>query len=117
MKIILASLIVTLATYAQACSAQDMQMSIFSEQQTFDQFSQNTVQPTWLIGQTGKLQVMGFTQVTRTHRHLDNDHQDSTTRHHLGFGVHQQITSFFYTQMVITEHNGGQPTVKLGVEF
>lgn len=115
MKIILATLISTLAMYAQACCAQDVQMSVFSHQQTFSQFSQHTTQPTWLIGQSGEPQLIGFTQITRTQQ-LTNT-TGNAVEHTLGFGLHQQITPFLYTQVVVTEQNGGQSAVKLGVEF
>ena len=114
MKIILATLITTLAAYAQACCAQDVTMSVFSQQQTFNEFHQQTVQPSWLIGNKGEVQLMGFTQITRTQQHLDNSQSVDQT---LGFGLHQQITSFLFTQVVVTEQDGGQSAVKVGVEF
>ena len=114
MKIILATLITTLAAYAQACCAQDVTMSVFSQQQTFDEFDQQTVQPSWLIGNKGEIQLMGFTQIIRTQQYLDNN---QSVEQLLGFGVHQQITPFLYTQVVVTEHDGGQSAVKVGDEF
>ena len=115
MKIILASFILTLAAYAQAACAEDYQISVFTQSETFNQFSQHTVQPTWLIGQQGKPQIIGFTQITRTQQHLDNTNE--SVSHTLGVGMHQQITPFMYTQMLITQERGGQSAVKLGVEF
>ncbi|MFY0642106.1 MAG: hypothetical protein JXR16_13730 [Bermanella sp.] len=114
MKIILATLITTLAAYAQACCAQEVTMSVFSQQQTFNEFQQQTVQPSWLIGNKGELQLMGFTQITRTQQQLDSS---QSVEQLLGFGVHQQITPFLYTQVVVTEQDGGQSAVKVGVEF
>lgn len=115
MKTILASLIITLAAYAQAACAEDYQVNVFKQSQTFNQFSLHTVQPTWLIGQQGKPQIIGFTQITRTEQHLDNTNESIS--HTLGVGMHQQITPFLYTQMLITQERGGQSAVKLGVEF
>lgn len=114
MKIILATLITTLAAYAQACCAQDVTMSVFSQQQTSNEFHQQTVQPSWLIGNKGEPQLMGFTQITRTQQHLDNSLSIDQV---LGFGLHQQITPFLYTQVLVTEQDGGQSAVKVGVEF
>lgn len=115
MKMILASLIITLAAYAQAACAEDYRINVFKQSQTFHQFSQHTVQPTWLIGQQGGPQIMGFTQITRTQQYSDNTNE--SVSHTLGVGMHQQITPFLYTQMFITQERGGQSAVKLGVAF
>ena len=114
MKIILATLITTLAAYAQACCAQKVEMSVFSQQQSSNAFHQQTVQPSWLIGNKGDIQLMGFTRIIRTQQYLDNS---QSVEQLLGFGVHQQITPFLYTQVVVTEQDGGQSAVKVGVEF
>ena len=115
MKTILASVVLTLATYAQAACAEDYHISVFKQSQSFHQSSQHTVQPTWLIGQQGKPQIIGFTQITRTQQLADNTNE--SVQHTLGVGMHQQITPFMYTQMLITQERGGQSAVKIGVEF
>lgn len=114
MKPLFATLIIALATYAQACCAQDIQMNVFSQQDVFNQSSQKIVQPSWLSGQKGTPQIMGFTQIIRTQQHLDDSY---SVNHILGFGLHQQLTPFMYTQVVITEQDGGQSAIKVGVEF
>lgn len=90
MKTILASVVLTLATYAQAACAEDYHISVFKQSQSFHQSNQHTVQPTWLIGQQGKPQIIGFTQITRTHQLADNTNE--SVQHTLGVGGKIDIT-------------------------
>lgn len=111
MKTIVASLIITLAAYAQACCADN---AMFRSQVTLSNYSESTVQPTWLFGTKGQLQFMGFTQISQT---LTQGKRQPETEKHLGFGLHQQHSPFMYTQILMSEKNGGQPAIKLGVDF
>ncbi|GAA6135087.1 hypothetical protein NBRC116188_18770 [Oceaniserpentilla sp. 4NH20-0058] len=114
MKTVLASLILTLAAYAQACCADDLQVSLFSSQTILSEYSEHTVQPTWLFGHSGSPQLMGFTQVSNTF--LQNSRQAHTVQY-MGFGLHQQVTPFFYTQLLMSEKSGGASEVKIGLDF
>lgn len=114
MKTVLASLILTLAAYAQACCADEVQVSLFSNQTILSEYSENTVQPTWLFGRSGSPQLMGFTQVSNT---ISQYSRQPHTQQYIGFGVHQQITPFLYTQVLMTEESGGASEVKIGLDF
>lgn len=114
MKTVLASLILTLAAYAQACCADDVTINLFKTHTVLSEYQQSQVQPTWLFGSGDSIQFMGFTQVTHT---LTENERVPTTQQVMGFGLHQQITPFLFTQILMTEEKGGSSAVKVGMEF
>ena len=114
MKIALASLILTLVAYAQACCADTVSVNVFKTHSTLSDHEISTMQPTWLLGSQGSLQIMGFTQVINT-RYIEEKH--THTEQIMGFGLHQQITPFMYTQVLVTDERKGQSAVKVGFDF
>ena len=114
MKTALASLILTLVAYAQACCADSVNLSLFKSQTTLSNYEVSTMQPSWLFGNQGSTQIMGFTQVITTQY---NHERQSSTQQVIGFGFHQQVTPFLYTQLLISDENQGHSAVKVGFEF
>jgi len=114
MKTALASLILTLVAYAQACCAEDFNVSLYKTQSALSNQEVSTMQPTWLFGDKGSPQIMGFTQVITTQHH---NLRQSTTHKTVGFGLHQQITPFMYTQFLLSDEDRGKSAVKVGIDF
>ncbi len=111
MKSLISSAIILLALYAQACCANEQQSGfiVLSSSYTLNNGQYSSIKPTFYIPlQNSDSGLIFFRSLNKSQAVSQTGIKQTLYSQHYGIGLHQQVNSWFFTQVVLQSQHYSQ---------